>query len=140
MSAQIRAWLTPFPCSSCILILSKDGEWDPFLLDDGTIGFTRWEYVMKFWSPIQMLWSVRPDGTYPRMIYGSDLSRAYAYPLNYAAARQIPGTSKIACIGSAHHNTGAGPLYEFWDISSRARVFPPDVVVIRCTPFSMPVT
>ncbi|HUU21472.1 MAG TPA: hypothetical protein VM389_02965, partial [Phycisphaerae bacterium] len=90
--------------------VSKDGDWDPFLLDDGTIGFTRWEYVMKFWSPIQMLWSVRPDGTNPRMIYGSDLSRQYAYPLNYASARQIPGTGKLVCIGSAHHNTGAGPL------------------------------
>ena len=92
------------------ITVSKDGEWDPFLLADGTIGFTRWEYVMKFWSPIQMLWSVRPDGTNPRMVYGSDLSRQYAYPLNYAAARQIPGTSKVVCIGSAHHNTGAGPL------------------------------
>jgi len=92
------------------LTRSKDGEWDPFLLDDGTIGFTRWEYVMKFWSPIQMLWSVRPDGTNPSMIYGSDLSRRYPYPLNYASARQIPGTSKLVCIGSAHHNTGAGPV------------------------------
>ena len=45
------------------LTVSKDGKWDPFLLEDGTIGFTRWEYVMKFWSPIQMIWSVRPDGT-----------------------------------------------------------------------------
>lgn len=89
---------------------SKDGEWDPFLLEDGTIGFTRWEYVMKFWAPIQMLWAVRPDGTNPRMIYGSDLSASYAYPLNYACARQIPGTGKLVCIGSAHHNTGAGPV------------------------------
>lgn len=89
---------------------SKDGEWDPFLLDNGTIGFTRWEYVMKFWSPIQMVWSVRPDGTNPAIIYGSDLSRDYAHPLNYASARQIPGTSKLVCIGSAHHNTGAGPV------------------------------
>jgi hypothetical protein len=92
------------------ITVSKDGEWDPFLLEDGRIGFTRWEYVMKFWSPIQMLWSVRPDGTDPRLIYGSDLSQTYAYPLNYASARPIPGTSKLACIGSAHHNTGAGPL------------------------------
>ena len=92
------------------ITVSKDGEWDPFLLADGTIGFTRWEYVMKFWSPIQMLWSVRPDGTNPRMIYGSDLSRNYAYPLNYASARQVPGTSRLVCIGSAHHNTGAGPV------------------------------
>ncbi len=92
------------------ITVSKDGEWDPFLLADGSIGFTRWEYVMKFWAPIQMLWSVRPDGTDPRLIYGSELSKTYPYPLNYASARPVPGTSKLACIGSAHHNTGAGPL------------------------------
>jgi len=92
------------------ITMAKDGEWDPVLLADGSIGFTRWEYTMKFWSPIQMLWRVRPDGTNPHIIYGSDLSRRYAHPLNYAVARQIPGTSKLACIGSAHHNTGAGPL------------------------------
>jgi len=92
------------------LTRSKEGEWDPCLLPDGSILFTRWEYVMKFWSPIQMLWRVRPDGTNPHIIYQSDLSRRYAYPLNYAAGRQIPGTSLVACIGSAHHNTGAGPL------------------------------
>lgn len=89
---------------------SKDGEWDPFLLADGTIGFTRWEYVMKFWSPIQMVWSVRPDGSNPQIVYGSDLSQTYDHPLNYASARQIPGTSRLVCIGSAHHNTGAGPV------------------------------
>ncbi|MFC1806068.1 hypothetical protein ACFL09_03715, partial [Planctomycetota bacterium] len=92
------------------ITMAKDGEWDPVLLADGSIGFTRWEYVMKFWSPIQMLWRVRPDGANPHIIYGSDLSRRYAYPLNYAVARQVPGTSKLACIGSAHHNTGAGPV------------------------------
>ena len=92
------------------ITMAKDGEWDPVLLADGSIGFTRWEYVMKFWSPIQMLWRVRPDGANPHIIYGSDLSKRYAYPLNYAVARQVPGTSKLACIGSAHHNTGAGPV------------------------------
>ena len=92
------------------ITLSKDGEWDPSLLDDGTILFTRWEYMTRFWVPTQMLWNVRPDGTNPRVVYGSDLSRHYPYPLNYASARQIPGTSKVVCIGSAHHNTGAGPV------------------------------
>jgi len=92
------------------ITMSKDGEWDPCLLDDGTILFTRWEYVMKFWSPIQFLWSVRPDGTGAQLIYGNDLSRKGEYPLNFALARQIPGTSKLVSIGSAHHNTGSGPV------------------------------
>lgn len=89
---------------------SKDGEWDPSLMEDGTILFTRWDYMMKFWSPIQFLWSVRPDGSNPKLIYGNNLFGPNPGPLNFAMARQIPGTSSIVCIGSAHHNTGAGPV------------------------------
>ena len=33
------------------ITLAKEGEWDPSLMDDGTIMFTRWEYVMRFWRP-----------------------------------------------------------------------------------------
>ena len=92
--------------------MSKDGEWDPVLMSDGTIMFTRWEYMMKFWSPIQFLWTVRPDGTNPRLVYGNDLRKHpnISGPLNFALARPVPGTNKVVCIGSAHHNTGAGPV------------------------------
>ncbi len=94
------------------LTVSKDGEWDPVLMSDGSIMFTRWEYMMKFWSPIQFLWTVRPDGTNPRLLYGNDLRKHpnISGPLNFALARPIPGTNKVVAVGSAHHNTGAGPV------------------------------
>ena len=82
---------------------AKEGEWDPALMDDGTIMFTRWEYVMRFWRPTQLIWSVRPDGTYPRVIAGYLTGER-----NYARCRQIPGTSKVVCIESHHHNDGSG--------------------------------
>ncbi len=84
---------------------AKEGEWDPHLMDDGTIMFTRWEYVMRFWRPTQLIWNVRPDGTYPRVI-GGYLTRER----NYARCRQIPGTSKVVCVESHHHNDGSGNL------------------------------
>lgn len=84
---------------------AKEGEWDPSLMDDGTIMFTRWEYVMRFWRPTQLIWSVRPDGTYPRVIGGYLTGER-----NYARCRQIPGTSKVVCVESHHHNDGSGNI------------------------------
>ena len=45
------------------LSASKDGDYLPHCLDDGTIGYTRWEYEQRGWANIQSLWTVRPDGT-----------------------------------------------------------------------------
>ncbi len=87
------------------ITLSKEGEWDPSLMDDGTIMFTRWEYVMRFWRPTQLIWNARPDGTNPRVI-GGFLTRER----NYAMCRQIPGTSKVVCVEAHHHNDGSGNI------------------------------
>ncbi len=84
---------------------AKEGEWDPSLLDDGTIIFTRWEYVMRFWRPTQLIWNVRADGTNPRVVAGY-LTRER----NYARCRQIPGTRKVVCVESHHHNDGSGNI------------------------------
>jgi len=84
---------------------AKDGEWDPSLMDDGTILLTRWEYMMRFWAPTQLLWNVRPDGTNPRVIGGYLLGER-----NYAMCRQVPGRGKVACIDSGHHNDGSGSV------------------------------
>ena len=84
---------------------AKEGEWDPSLMDDGSIMFTRWEYVMRFWRPTQLIWGVRPDGTYPRVLGGYLTGER-----NYARCRQIPGTSKLVCVESHHHNDGSGNI------------------------------
>ncbi len=84
---------------------SKEGEWDPSLMDDGSIMFTRWEYVMRFWRPTQLIWNVRPDGANPRVFGGRLVGER-----NYARCRQIPGTSKVVCVESHHHNDGSGNI------------------------------
>ena len=85
------------------ITLAKEGEWDPSLMDDGTIMFTRWEYVMRFWRPTQLIWNARPDGTNPRVVGGFLTGER-----NYAMCRQIPGTSKVVCVEAHHHNDGSG--------------------------------
>ncbi|MDP6636511.1 MAG: hypothetical protein QGG42_16560 [Phycisphaerae bacterium] len=87
------------------ITLAKEGEWDPSVMDDGTIMFTRWEYVMRFWRPTQLIWSARPDGTNPRVVGGFLTGER-----NYAMCRQIPGTSKVVCVEAHHHNDGSGNI------------------------------
>jgi len=87
------------------ITLAKEGEWDPSVMDDGTIMFTRWEYMMRFWRPTQLIWNARPDGTNPRVV-GGFLTRER----NYAMCRQIPGTSKVVCVEAHHHNDGSGNI------------------------------
>ncbi|MDP6542636.1 MAG: hypothetical protein QGH60_01510 [Phycisphaerae bacterium] len=87
------------------ITLAKEGEWDPSVMDDGTIMFTRWEYVMRFWRPTQLIWNARPDGTNPRVV-GGFLTRER----NYAMCRQIPGTSKVVAVEAHHHNDGSGNI------------------------------
>jgi hypothetical protein len=84
---------------------AKEGEFDPILMDDGTILFTRWEYVMRFWAPTQLIWSVRPDGTNPHLIGGYLIGERI-----YANCRQVPGTHKIVCVEASHHNDGSGNI------------------------------
>ena len=87
------------------ITLAKEGEWDPSLMDDGTILFTRWEYVMRFWRPTQLIWNCRPDGTNPRVVGGFLTGER-----NYAMCRQVPGSSKVVCVEAHHHNDGSGNI------------------------------
>ena len=91
------------------ITVPQDSEFYPSLLDDGRILYTRWDYVMKPYNVIQQLWSVNPDGTHSQLAYG----HWYAFsrgPIALFEARQIPGSSWVAAVGAAHHNTGVGPI------------------------------
>ena len=87
----------------------QDTEFYPAVLDDGRILYTRWDYVMKAYNALQMPWVVNPDGTRAQLAYG-DWYRFSRGPIAMQEARPIPGTRKIVAVGSAHHNTCAGPV------------------------------
>jgi len=88
---------------------AQETEFYPVCLDDGRILYTRWDYVMKAYNVIQQLWVVNPDGTKAQMAYGDHYAFSVG-PIAFQEARQIPGTSKVVCIGAAHHNSGVGPV------------------------------
>lgn len=82
------------------LTFDQDHSWDPTVLNDGRVIYTRWEYndTPHYFSRI--LFSMNPDGTRQSAFYGS----SSFFPNTMMYPRPIPGSeTKIACILSGHH-------------------------------------
>ena len=81
-------------------------EWEPSVMDDGRILYTRWDYTNRHSYHFQSLWVTWPDGTGTTNLYGN-LTRN---PCNTAEPRPIPGSHKIVCTATAHHGYTAGSI------------------------------
>ena len=83
-----------------VRMISSNNEHDntPWPLLDGTVLYTRWEYVDRSQVDYHHLWIVNPDGTDQRVYFGN---------LNPGTvmidAKPIPGTRKIVSIFSPGH-------------------------------------
>jgi len=81
-------------------------ELAPCLLDDGRVGYTRWEYVDKGFGNVQSLWAVRPDGSGSDHLYKNNVVR----PASMINVRSIPNSRMFVTIGVGHHGGLAGPV------------------------------
>ena len=88
------------------LSFAEAPEWEPSVLDDGRILYTRWDYTNRHSYHFQSLWVTRPDGTGTANVYGN-LTRN---PCNTAEPKPIPGSHKIVCTAAAHHGYTAGSV------------------------------
>ena len=80
--------------------LSPNIEQDntPWILPDGRILFTRWEYVDRNQVNYHHLWFMRPDGT-GQMVYFGNMNPGDVF----IDAKPIPGTRKVVMVNSAAH-------------------------------------
>lgn len=81
-------------------------EWDPAVLNDGRIIYTRWDYVDRHAVHYQQLWSVHPDGSNVRAFYGNHTLN----PVGVWEAQPIPGSPRIMATAAAHHAMTAGSI------------------------------
>jgi hypothetical protein len=81
-------------------------EWDPAVLGDGRVIYTRWDYVDRNAVHYQQLWTVRPDGSLPRIFYGNNTFN----PVGVWEARSVPGSDKVMATAAAHHAMTAGSI------------------------------
>ncbi len=78
----------------------------PYVMDDGSILFSRWEYQDKNIFCTQALWTINPDGSRVQLYYGNTLT----VPNSIYGAKQIPGTRKVICVMAAHHYPPLGGI------------------------------
>ena len=81
-------------------------EWDPAVLHDGRVIYTRWDYVDRHAVHYQQLWSVRPDGSDVRIFYGNGTFS----PVGVWEARPVPGSNRVMATAAAHHAMTAGSI------------------------------
>jgi hypothetical protein len=80
--------------------LSFNAEHDntPWVLPDGRILYTRWEYVDRSQVAYHHLWTMNPDGTQQMVFYGNMHPRIVMID-----AKPIPGSEKVlACFSPGH--------------------------------------
>ena len=81
-------------------------EWTPEIARDGSILYSRWDYIDRDNMPYMGLWAMNPDGTDARMVF-KNYTKA---PHCTFEAKSIPGSHKIIFTGSGHHSQTMGSL------------------------------
>jgi hypothetical protein len=71
-------------------------EWKPSVMQNGRILWTRSEYLDKGADFGHTLWSIRPDGTHPELVFGNNT------PNCYSQAHEVPGTQELVCTLMSH--------------------------------------
>jgi len=81
-------------------------EWTPEVASDGSIIYSRWDYIDRDNMPYMGLWAINPDGSNARIVY-KNYTRA---PHCTFEAKPIPGSHKLVFTASAHHAQTMGSL------------------------------
>jgi hypothetical protein len=103
----VNCWLTQvavlYRCGADgknVRMISSNNEHDntPWMLPDGRVLYTRWEYVDRSQVLFHHLWVINPDGTSQMVYYGN------MYPgVVMIDAKPIPGTNKVLASFSPGH-------------------------------------
>ncbi len=89
-----------------VISFHETHEWDPAVMNDGRIVYTRWDYVDRNAVHYQQLWSVRPDGSDVRIFFGNNTFN----PVGIWEARAVPGSKAVMATAAAHHAMTAGSI------------------------------
>ncbi|MGD0092119.1 MAG: SUMF1/EgtB/PvdO family nonheme iron enzyme [Planctomycetota bacterium] len=85
------------------LCFDQDHDWNPCVLENGQVIYTRWEYTDTPHYFTRLLFTMNPDGSNQAALYGSN---SY-WPNAKYWPRPIPGRpTQLVCIASGHHGVG----------------------------------
>ncbi|MBQ6619654.1 MAG: hypothetical protein IJH68_05850 [Thermoguttaceae bacterium] len=83
-------------------------DFNPHVLPDGRVLFTRWEYVDRDLTYRQSLWTQNPDGSAYQLYFGNTIRDVGSF----LQARPFPGSdsSRVAAAFTPHHNWPHGAI------------------------------
>lgn len=81
-------------------------DFNPSLLPDGRILYSRWEYNERSVTSLHKLFTINPDGTMMAPYYGNATIR----PNVTMFPRPVPKSHKIMALFTAHHGQTHGPI------------------------------
>lgn len=87
----------------------ETNEWHPSVAHDGSILYTRWDYVDRHGCTAHMPWVTTVDGRDSRAIHGNFAPRG-ARPDMELDCRAIPGSQKFVATAAPHHGQAFGSL------------------------------
>lgn len=110
-SSRCRRWINCWPTQVAVLhrcdpdgsnirLISSNNQHDntPWVLPDGRVLYTRWEYVDRSEVSFHHLWTAGPDGAGQMVFFGN------MHPgISMLDAKPIPGTSKVVASFSPGH-------------------------------------
>ncbi|MHC5068215.1 MAG: HzsA-related protein, partial [Planctomycetota bacterium] len=88
------------------LSFGNENEYEPAVLADGTIAFSRWEYTNRHEMYFHMLWTCNPDGSGVANFYGNDT----IHPMMITEPRAIPGSQRVVATATGHHSYSTGTI------------------------------
>jgi len=88
------------------LSFNEANEWDPAVLHDGRIVYTRWDYINRHDTNFQSVWVMHPDGTSTGHFYGNNS----VGPCMIAETRAIPNSHKVVATATDHHGCTVGSI------------------------------
>jgi len=85
-------------------------EWQPSLLHDGTIVYSRWDYVDRGFYQAHHPWTTTPDGRNALSIHGNYPKDWKDRPCMEMDIRAIPQSTNIVATAAAHHGQTYGSI------------------------------
>jgi len=88
------------------LTYNKDVDRYPHCLNNGLIGYMRWDYQERFWQWPHALWTIRPDGTSNDGLFKVHFND----PQSVREPRSISASQKLVVIACGHHSPPEGAV------------------------------
>jgi len=107
-------------------------EWQPSVMHDGNIVYTRWDYVDRGFFQAHHPWTTTPDGRNALSIHGNYPKEWKDRPCMEMDIRAIPGSQNLMATAAAHHGQTYGsfvmvnPMVDDDDAMAPVRLITPD--------------